>query len=161
VKNNLTGRVLKTSLRGSGYKKVDLSKNGKSKTVNIHQLVAKHFLLNPDNKLCIDHIDNDKTNNNISNLRFATHIENGRNSSISKKNTSGVKGVCFDKPRQKWRARIGINNKLIHIGYFDTLEDAKTARQNRANLEFGEYINLIEEIKTKIIILENLVLENL
>jgi len=71
-----------------------------------------------------------------------------------------VKGVCFDKPSQKWRAQIGINNKLVHIGLFETLEEAQIARQARANLEFGEYINLIEEIKTKIIILENLFLEN-
>jgi len=159
VKNNLTGRVLKTSLC-KGYQRVNLSKDGKSKTVYNHQLVAEHFLLNPENKLCVDHIDNDKENNKISNLRYATHIENGRNSSISKKNTSGVKGVYFHKPSQKWMAYIGINKKLINIGLFETLEEAKIARQARANLEFGEYINLIEEIKTKIIILENLFLEN-
>jgi len=160
VKNNLTGRILKTSFGGDGYKIVSLSKNGKKKNVKIHQLVAKYFLLNPENKLCIDHIDNDKLNNNFSNLRYATHIENCRNRSISSRNTSGIKGVYFHKPSQKWMAYIGINKKLINIGYFDTLEEAKTARQARANLEFGEYINLIEEIKTKIIILENLFLEN-
>ena len=160
VKNNLTGRVLKTSLCHPGYKKVNFHKNGKSKTVYIHQLVAEAFLLNPDNKKCIDHIDNDKENNNISNLRYATHIENSQNRSISSKNTSGVKGVHFNKANNKWRACIVIDYKSIHIGYFETLEEAKIARQARANLEFGEYINLIEEIKTKIIILENLFLEN-
>jgi len=160
VKNNLTGRILKTSFGGDGYKIVSLSKNGKKKNVKIHKLVSEHFLLNPENKLCVDHIDNDKTNNNFSNLRFATHQENSRNRSISSRNKSGVKGVCFDKPSQKWRAQIGINNKLVHIGLFETLEEAQIARQARANLEFGEYINLIEEIKTKIIILENLFLEN-
>eukprot|EP01038_Epipyxis_sp_PR26KG_P018376 gene18376-25887_t len=93
VENMLTGRILKTRINCNGYIYVDLHKNGKRKTRTIHQLVAEAFLHNPDEKLCVDHIDNDRQNNNISNLRYASVQENARNSKLSSKNTSGIKGM--------------------------------------------------------------------
>jgi hypothetical protein len=54
-------------------------------------------------------------------------------------NTSGHKGVSWYKRDKKWRAKININNKAIHIGYFDNLEDAATAYQAAALKYFGEF----------------------
>lgn len=62
-----------------GYNVVCLSKNGNSKVVKVHQLVAKAFIPNPDNKSCIDHIDTNRTNNCVDNLRWVTHKENRNN----------------------------------------------------------------------------------
>ena len=76
VKNNQTEKILKLSVDGKGYYKINLFKDGKPKTINVHKVVAQTFLENPLNKRCIDHIDNNPLNNNILNLRFATLQEN-------------------------------------------------------------------------------------
>lgn len=72
----LPTRILKQGTSHKGYPIAYLSKNAKSKTVRIHRLVAKAFIPNPDNKPQINHIDGDKTNNNVSNLEWVTNSEN-------------------------------------------------------------------------------------
>ena len=64
---------------GKGYSKVSLWKNGKENQLLVHRLAAQAFLLNPDNKPEVDHIDKNKCNNNISNLRWVTSKENKDN----------------------------------------------------------------------------------
>jgi hypothetical protein len=76
----------------------------------------------PNNQ--IDHINGDPSDNRIVNLRDVTSLENSRNSSSPKSNTSGRVGVSFRKDRNKWRAFINENNKHIHIGYYLTMIDA-------------------------------------
>lgn len=75
----------------------------------------------------LDHIDRDKLNNAILNLREATDAENAQNRSLSKNNTTGYAGVTFYKLRGDYAARIGYRGKIIHIGYFDTIELAADA----------------------------------
>lgn len=75
----------------------------------------------------IDHIDQNKLNNQRSNLRFLTKAGNAINSKLSKNNTSGVKGVV--RFRNKWHAQIMVNGKHIHLGYYDKKEDAIEARR--------------------------------
>jgi len=143
VENVKTGRILKASIDNTtGYYKVSLYKNKIAKSYYVHQLVAEAFLDNPDDKLCVDHIDNNKLNNIINNLRYATHTENNRNAKLSSKNTSGVKGVSFYQPLNKWNAYIYIDGIRIHLGYYDNIDDAKQARINRANQAFGEFKNI-------------------
>ena len=146
VKNTKTGKILKGSVNRQGYLKVDLCENVIKKTFKVHRLVACAFIDNPDDKLCVDHKNNDKTNNHISNLRFATSKENNQNSYMRKDNTSGIKGVYWKKCHKKWCAQITIDGIQIHIGYFDNLEDAKIARVNRANQAFGIYTNACEKL---------------
>ncbi|KOR44999.1 Fis family transcriptional regulator [Xanthomonas oryzae] len=76
----------------------------------------------------LDHIDGCKTNNKIDNLRECSNAENHQNKGKYKNNTSGVPGVFWDKHAKKWKARIRVQGKLIHLGYFDTLEEAAQAR---------------------------------
>lgn len=59
-----------------GYAYVCIRDNGKNKSIRLHRLVAKAFIPNPKNKPCINHIDGNKTNNNIDNLEWCTHSEN-------------------------------------------------------------------------------------
>jgi hypothetical protein len=75
----------------------------------------------------LDHIDGNPLNNRIENLRECSDSENLCNAKIRSNNTSGIKGVCWFKPRQKWRARISLNKKEYHLGYFDTKEEAEIA----------------------------------
>ena len=144
VKNTKSGHILKPGKR-IGYDYVNLCKNGNKKHMNIHRLVANSFITNPLNKPFVDHIDNNKTNNNMNNLRWCTSQENNRNSSIGKCNTSKVKGVHFDKNANKWRARIRIDGINTHIGLFDNIEDAKNARIKKANEVFGVFTNKCEQ----------------
>lgn len=71
VRNNDTGRILKPSIATTGYCVVGLRKNNISKTINIHKLVAEKYIPNPLNYKCITHIDGDKSNNNINNLKWS------------------------------------------------------------------------------------------
>lgn len=144
IRNVATGRILKQRINRDGYYIVDLRNETKAKTLQVHRIIANAFIENVNGKKCVDHINNNKTDNNAINLRFATNQENNFNSSICSNNTSGYKGVSWHKQKSKWRARIKINNKSIHIGYFVSLEEAKTARQNKAKELFGEYINSCE-----------------
>ena len=80
-------RILKTRLDNNGYLCVTLSKNNKPKIFKMHRLIATHFIPNPDNKPCVDHINTIRTDNRIENLRWVTKKENSNNI-LSKKNYS-------------------------------------------------------------------------
>lgn len=76
VKRVTTGRILKSYKDRGGYLRVDLCKSGKRKNHKIHRLVAQAFIPNPDNKLQVNHIDENKTNNSVDNLEWVTAKEN-------------------------------------------------------------------------------------
>lgn len=78
----------------------------------------------------VDHINRIKDDNRFDNLRLVSNLENGHNKSIHKNNTSGVTGVDWYKQKKKWRARIRVNYKQIHLGLYGTIEEAKKARDN-------------------------------
>jgi hypothetical protein len=144
VRNNKTSRILKPGIH-NGYYYVILSIDGKHFNKTIHKLVGETFIPNPLNKTCIDHKNNDKLDNNVSNLRYCTQQENCMNTKLSSKNTSNYKGVHFDKQRNKWMAQIMINGKRKHLGCFDNIEDAVNARVKKAEELFGEYKNSCEK----------------
>ena len=90
----------------------------------------------------VDHIDRDRSNNKIENLRAATSTQNQGNRSLNKTNTSGFRGVGWHKKYNKWVARISINGKLKNIGQFNCIEDAKAAYRKEAIAHFGEFANV-------------------
>lgn len=88
----------------------------------------------------IDHINGDRSDNRIGNLREVSNAENARNMSISVRNKSGVPGVFFDARRNKWVANIGENSRTKHLGSFDDFELAVEARE-KAKAEKGFHPN--------------------
>ena len=77
--------------------------------------------------LHIDHINGNKTDNRLCNLRIATFSENNQNIAVKKNSKTGYKGVCFDAKRNLYRARVRARNKVHWVGYFKTPEDAHAA----------------------------------
>lgn len=90
-------------------------------------------------KCLIDHIDMDRSNNRISNLREATHSTNKANRPRPANNKSGIKGVSFYKPTQKWQASICRQYKQTHLGFFESKESAAEAYRAAAGRLFGEF----------------------
>ncbi|AAP58684.1 17R [Xanthomonas phage Xp10] len=80
----------------------------------------------PNNHL--DHINGQKDDNRIENLRECSNAENCQNRGKRSDNSSGVTGVCWHKRDKKWQALIMVNGNKIHLGYFDTIDEAATAR---------------------------------
>jgi hypothetical protein len=89
----------------------------------------------------VDHIRGreSKNDNRKSNLRIVTRSQNNMNKDKQSNNTSGVRGVSFDKERQKWAASIAVNGKTHHLGRYKNKEDAIKARKEAEEIYFGEY----------------------
>jgi hypothetical protein len=87
----------------------------------------------------VDHINRDRQDNRIANLRAATRRQNLGNAGLSSSNTTGAKGVHLFKATGKWQAYIAIDGKRKHIGYFETREAASFAYLAAAKKEFGEF----------------------
>jgi len=118
-----TGRTqeLSPATVGRGYYKVNLWKDGKQKNFYVHRLVAEAFLEDWDPDLQVDHIDMNKTNNHVNNLRMVTCSQNKQN--------NNAKGVHFHKRDNKWRGYLCINYKHYYGPYRDTKAEAIADRQ--------------------------------
>lgn len=125
--------ILKTQNGASGYKKVSLSKGNIIKNANIHQLVAIAFLGHVPNqhKSVVDHINHDKHDNRVENLRIVTQRENSGHR--KNKGTSKYNGVHWCKRGKRWVASIRINNKLKSLGYYKIEHDAHLAHEKALN----------------------------
>ena len=88
----------------------------------------------------IDHINHDRADNRICNLRDVTNLENHKNRKMHSKNTSGATGVHFNNKNKKYRAYICVKGKRKHLGMFENLEDAVKARE-KAQKEFNFHKN--------------------
>ena len=123
--------ILKDSSSTGGYKVIGLYNNGKKHTIKVHRLVAVAFLEHKPsgiNGLVVDHIDNNKLNNRLSNLQIIT---NRKNLSKDRIGASKYTGVYWHFRRDKWVAQILINKKRIHLGYFDCEHEAGKSYKNK------------------------------
>jgi len=134
----ITNKYLKYHL-AQGYYVVDLYKDKIGTTTKIHRLIAEAFIPNPDNKPMIDHIDQNKLNNSINNLRWATHKENMWNTSVQTNNKLQEKNIYFKVRRKQTTSGVKLYERywfeicrdgVTHQKYFKTLEEAKVYRDN-------------------------------
>jgi hypothetical protein len=129
----------------NGYKRIKLI-NSDRYTIYcyVHDLIAKAFIPNTNEKLVIKHKDNCKLNNSVNNLHWVP-IENIHNDTKSKsktKFTSKYNGVTFHKNSQKWESYIVHEQKKIHLGIFNNEENAARAFDETAKILRGKYANL-------------------
>jgi len=88
----------------------------------------------------IDHVDGNRTNNRLKNLRDVSGRQNQLNMGRGKANKSGVVGVCWDKQRKRWTATITVNRKTVNLGRFVDKDDAIAARR-QAEIDHGFHPN--------------------
>ena len=136
--------ILKYSCcKGGGfYPQITLYKDKKLYSRRIHRLVALAFIPNPDNLPTIDHIDRNKSNNNVNNLRWADRQTQNNNRKpfrdCKKKTITGEKYIHFEKRAKKKQYFLQMHNKHINNGkllykYFYTIEEAVVFRDKLIN----------------------------
>jgi hypothetical protein len=123
------------TLNHHGYVHIRINK----KTYQAHRLIfLMHHGYLPE---MLDHIDCDRSNNKIENLRPTNNTQNQQNQKLSLRNKTGVKGVCFDKFRGKYLAQIRVNRTICKVGHFMSLDEASKAIKEARSLNHKEFAN--------------------
>ncbi|MDD3267103.1 MAG: AP2 domain-containing protein [Burkholderiales bacterium] len=129
----------------SAHKRSKLFYAIRSETVDLNKQYSNYMhrlIMNAQKGELVDHINHDTLDNRRCNLRICTHKENCRNKIVPSNNTSGYKGVSWNKRLNKWRCDIKLDNSRILLGYFDTIIEAAYAYDEAAIYNFGEFAYL-------------------
>ena len=119
------------NIRGRWYAMRKTSRRADYRSIGMHNEIM--------GALEIDHRNGNGLDNRRENLRRATRSQNIANSKLHLDNTSGTKGVYWDKATQKWRAQIGFNYRVIQLGRFADKKEAIRARREAQQAMFGEF----------------------
>ena len=111
-------------------------------TINNTKIRLHNIIMEPPEGYIVDHINRDKLDNRNENLRLCLQIDNAKNLSKYKTNTSGVHGVSYNKKSNKWRTEIMCNGEKIYLGEYINLEDATKVRKEAEKKYFGEFAPL-------------------
>ena len=114
---------MKHAKNKKGYHYVYLYRDEKQKMFSVSRLVAQHYIPNPENRPEVDHINRDKDNNHVSNLRWATRLENCDNRGMYRSNTSGHKHISYNKTMKLWRFQYYKRGHNVHES-FETKQEA-------------------------------------
>jgi hypothetical protein len=117
------------NLNSKGY--LQLKFNGRS--LSCHRIVWAILKREDPQKFPLDHINGDRLDNRIENLRKVTNRQN-------QWNQKGAKGYCFDKHKKKWKAAIALNGKTKNLGHFDTKQQAREAYLRAKEKLHGEFM---------------------
>jgi hypothetical protein len=120
----------------NGYREIEIN----NKAYKAHRL-AWLYVYGEMPKNLVDHVDGNRSNNKISNLREATYQENSENYKTPKTNKSGVKNVSWYKSLNKWVVSISIRKTKKTVGYYDDLELAELVAIEARNKYRGEFAN--------------------
>lgn len=104
----------------------------------VHRIAwALHYGCEPPE--IIDHINGIPSDNRICNMRAATTQQNNWNRGVHRRNKSGIKGAHWSSLEKRWRSSVKVNGKSIHLGWFDTAEEAAAAYRIAARRYYGEF----------------------
>lgn len=121
----------------TGYAKATLWEDGKAFQIRMHRLI-----MGAKRRQMCDHINGEKLDNRRENLRLCTNAENMRNRGKTALNTSGYKGVYWNRQRKKWVAHIKVFYKLKYLGLFEDKKVAAATYNEAAKDAFGEFAYL-------------------
>jgi len=116
------------------------------KTINGGIILMHRQIMKPKKGFYVDHINRNRLDNRKCNLRICTNQENSINSKISKKNTSGYKGVYWDKRRNKWIANITAFGKNIYLGSFKDKKDAAKRYRDYATKRWDKFVGELSKL---------------
>ena len=128
-----------TFCKSTGYRMVFINRKG----YLVHRIAILLATGACDPGKEVDHIDHDRVNNRLNNLRIVDRINNMRNIGLGKTNKTGVIGVSLKHTRTgelRYSANIMVNRKSINLGIFDNIEEAAAAREE-ANMKYGFHPN--------------------
>ena len=111
-------------------------------TYRAHRIIWLLVTEEDPGHLLIDHINGDFHDNRFSNLRLAAPWQNQCNQKVRIDNTSGSKGVTWDKNRSKWLAQLQVQGKHFFLGRYKTKEEARAAYQKAAHEYHGDFVRL-------------------
>lgn len=121
-------KILKEKTDKDGYLSVVLTKNKKRFYFRTHRLVLLSFVGRSEKQ--VDHINADKKDNRLLNLRYCTLRENNSWRCQGLNKTSKYTGVSWSKKEKKWRAQIQVNKKAYHLGFFEIEKEAYATYRN-------------------------------
>lgn len=122
------------------YARTNLYKDGKRTGIDIHRFIMSRVLgRSLTKKDIVDHINRCGLDNRRSNLRLATKSQNLINGGNYINNSSGCRGVSWDKRANKWGVKIRRDGKLINLGFFSDIADARICYNDAVNKYFGEF----------------------
>jgi hypothetical protein len=127
-RSNMIKGSIAGSVNSAGYKTITIN----SKTFRVQRIIWIMMFGYIPNDFFIDHVNGNKIDNRLENLRLATNSQNQQNRPAPKNNSSGYRGVTWHKQMNKWMARISHHGKRKLIGFFDSAEDAYKAYKNEA-----------------------------
>lgn len=126
--------------RNAIYAKRHIQQGTKKTNEYMHRVIMARIVGRPLSRSeHVDHVDLNGLNNARSNLRLANMSQNKQNCGLQSNNTSGYKGVFWNKRRDKWEAQIHVSGKKLFLGRFDDKAEANAAYCDAANRLFGEF----------------------
>ena len=135
---------MKTHLDREGYPRVTLRRDGQSTKLRVHRIQAETFI-GPAEGMFVDHINGNRQDNRLSNLRYCSASENARNRRKNKKNRTGYKGVTPHKATGKYEVRIRDGSgKCLYLGLFECPKAGALAYNEAAIEHHGEFAHLNE-----------------
>ena len=126
-------KFIKPHISNQGYLRIEISKNNNPKKYFVHRLIAEHFIENLYNLPSIDHIDRNKLNNDISNLRWSSRTLQNINKNIQKNNKTGTIGVYFHKIKNIYRAIWRVDGKKFSKSFSANKYSDEEAKQLAIN----------------------------
>ena len=137
------GSIAGSTHRTTGYVRIGFTSSIGYKSLKAHRLAW--FMMTGDLPDEIDHINGIRHDNRFINLRTCNRSQQMQNKTLDRRNRSGVTGVCWHKNANKWHVQIGVNGKVVSLGYYADLPEAIEARKMAEVKHHGRFSKSVSQ----------------